>query len=134
MLVRDHIKYIGRSTESERQAMTYDRFRIEMDAKFCYSNIDYRRLQSEGVFKDWQKRKDIGFDGRKNVSFKADVADIVLKTNFINSQAMYPTFFTDLFKLYDDRSKADHADRDAKVDPALIQKLEKAMKVLFQLI
>ena len=134
MLVRDHIEYVGRSTESERQAMTYDRFRIEMDAKFCYSNIDYRRLQSEGVFKDWQKRRDIGFDGRKNVSFKADVADIVLKTNFINSQAMYPTFFTDLFKLYDDRSKADHADRDAKVDPALIQKLEKALKVLFQLI
>ena len=134
MLVRDHVEYAGRTPESERQTMTYDRFRMEMDAKFCYTNIDYRRLQSEGVFRDWKNRKYIGFDGKKNVSFKADIADIVLKTDFVHSKAMYPSFFSDLFKLYDDRSKADHADRDAKIDPALIQKLEKALKVLFQLI
>jgi hypothetical protein len=133
-LVRDHIEYLGKTDESSRSTTTYDQFRFEIDAKFAYTGIDYRRLQSERVFKDWKNRKYIGFDGKKTVSFKADIADIVLTTDFVKSNAMYPSFFLDLFRLYDDRSKADHADRDAMVDPMAIQKLEKVLKVLFQLI
>ena len=134
MLVRDHIEYSERTPRNERDLMTFDRFCIEMDAKLYYTGIDYRRLQSEGVFKDWKNRRDFSYDGNKNVSFKADIADIVLKTDFIKSNAMYPSFFVDLFQLYDDRSKADHAARDARLDTALIPKLEKVLKVLFQLI
>ncbi len=133
-LVRDHIEYTGRTMAIDRLATTYDRFCFELDAKCQYRNVRYDSLKRPGVFSNWQSRKDARFDGKKNTSFKADIADIVLKTDFINSEAMYPSFFSDLFKLYDDRSKADHADRDAKVDPSMIQNLEKALKVLFQLI
>lgn len=133
-LVRDHIEYTGRTMEIDRLATTYDRFCLELDAKCQYRNVRYDSLKRKGVFSNWQSRKDVRADGKKNASFKADIADIVLKTDFIASEAMYPSFFSDLFKLYDDRSKADHADRDAKVDPSMIQNLEKALKVLFQLI
>lgn len=133
-LVRDHIEYSGRTMEIDRQATTYDRFCLELDAKCQYRNIRYDSLKRKGVFTNWQSRKDVRANGKKNASFKADIADIVLKTDFINSEAIYPSFFSDLFTLYDDRSKADHADRDAKVDPTMIQALEKALKVLFQLI
>lgn len=133
-LVRDHIEYTGRTKEIDRLATTYDRFCLELDAKCQYGNIRYESLKRKGVFSNWQSRKNERADGKKNASFKADIADIVLKTDFIHSQAIYPSFFSDLFKLYDDRSKADHADRDAKVDPSMIQTLEKALKVLFQLI
>lgn len=133
-LVRDHIEYTGRTKEIDRLATTYDRFCLELDAKCQYGNIRYESLKRRGVFSNWQSRKNERADGKKNASFKADIADIVLKTDFIHSQAIYPSFFSDLFKLYDDRSKADHADRDAKVDPSMIQTLEKALKVLFQLI
>lgn len=133
-LVRDHIEYTERTMEIDRLATTYDRFCLELDAKCQYRNIRYDSLKRKGVFSNWQSRKDVRADGKKNASFKADIADIVLKTDFIASEAMYPSFFSDLFKLYDDRSKADHADRDAKVDPSMIQNLEKALKVLFQLI
>lgn len=133
-LVRDHIEYTGRTKEIDRLATTYDRFCLELDAKCQYGNIRYESLKRKGVFSNWQSRKNERADGKKNASFKADIADIVLKTDFIHSQTIYPSFFSDLFKLYDDRSKADHADRDAKVDPSMIQTLEKALKVLFQLI
>lgn len=133
-LVRDHIEYTERTMEIDRLATTYDRFCLELDAKCQYRNIRYDSLKRKGVFSNWQSRKDVRADGKKNASFKADIADIVLKTDFIASEAMYPSFFSDLFKLYDDRSKADHADRAAKVDPLMIQNLEKALKVLFQLI
>lgn len=130
-LVRDHIEYAGRTKEIDRLATTYDRFCLELDAKCQYGNIRYESLKRKGVFSNWQSRKNERADGKKNASFKADIADIVLKTDFIHSQAISPSFFSDLFKLYDDRSKADHADRDAKVDPSMIQTLEKALKVLF---
>ena len=133
-LVRDHIEYTGRTMETDRLATTYDRFCLELEAKCQYRNIEYDSLKRKGVFSNWQSRKDLRADGKKNASFKADIADIVLKTDLIASKAMYPSFFSDLFKLYDDRSKADHADRDAKVDSSMIQNLEKTLKVLFQLI
>lgn len=133
-LVRDYVDYPERTKNSDRKKIDYDRFCLEIDAKCQNHNINYEMLKRKNIFENWRLRKDTRSDGKKDVSFKADIADIVLKTDFINLEELYPSFFEDLFQLYDERNKADHADRDARVSASTIQNLEKILKVLFCLI
>ena len=132
-IIRDYIRYPEKSTAEEREAMTLDQFRFELDAKCQFKNIEYRFLKSANIFDDW-KKKYVSRDGKERTSFKADMTDIVLRTNLVDLPAMYPLFLDELFNVYSSRNKAVHADREAQVDRDMIQKLEKALKVLFQLI
>lgn len=68
------------------------------------------------------------------MSFKADIADIILRTNLINSPNMYDSFLDDLFNVYGMRNAVDHNDDNVVVSQDKLDKLTKAIRLLFELI
>lgn len=131
-LVRDHIHCEPKTSEEERKETEYEEFCLELDARCQGENVDISPLKRKAVWRNWREKKVNA--PKQFVSFKADIADIVLRTNLLYSDVIYPSFFEDLFVLYDSRSKADHADRTAMLDPDMIKKLEKTLKVLNRLL
>lgn len=120
----------------QRQQTTQEVFCMELDNKFCDKNIKYEFLKSANIYHDWV-RKYTKKDGTEFTSFKADLTDILLRTDLINSPLMYPTFIDDIFSLYSLRSSVDHDDdRSVNMDigKEKAEKLTKIVKVLFELI
>lgn len=111
----------------------YEMFCREIENKCQNTNMHYSWLKNEGIFKDW-KKKFLRKDGKEFASFKADVADIILRTDLVNSPLMYPTFIDDMFDLYSKRNSVDHDDDNANVEIAQIHvdRLLKITKVLFE--
>ena len=68
------------------------------------------------------------------MSFKADITDIIMRTSLINSANMYNSFIDDLFHLYSLRNAVSHDDDNVVVNEEKLNKLTKALRVLFELI
>ena len=130
------IQYPNKSNAMQRRQTTEDMFYREIDNKFYCKNIKYQFLKNKNIYADWQK-KYTKKDGTEFVSFKADLTDILLRTDLVNSPLMYPSFIDDMFNLYSLRSSVDHDD-DSSVNISIGQekadKLIKVVKVLFELI
>jgi hypothetical protein len=130
------IQYPNKSNAMQRRQTTEDMFYREIDNKFYCKNIKYQFLKNKNIYTDWQK-KYIKKDGTEFASFKADLTDILLRTDLVNSPLMYPSFIDDMFNLYSLRSSVDHDD-DSSVNISIGQekadKLIKVVKVLFELI
>jgi len=130
------IQYSNKSNALQRQQTTHEMFCRELDNKFCFKNIRYDFLKSKNIYLDWTK-KYTKRDGTEFASFKADLTDILLRTDLIDSPLMYPSFIDDIFNLYSLRSCVDHDDDnsvniDIKKEQA--DTLTKIVKVLFELI
>ena len=112
----------------------YEMFCREIENKCQNSSMRYSWLKNEGIFKDWRK-KYLRKDGKEYVSFKADIADIILRTDLVDSPLMYPTFIDDMFDLYSKRNAVDHDDDNVNVEIAQlhIDRLLKITKVLFEI-
>lgn len=130
------IQYTNKSNALQRQQTTQEMFYRELDNKFAYKNIKYEFLKSANIYHDWA-RKYTKRDGTEFASFKADLTDILLRTDLINSPLMYPTFIDDIFSLYSLRSAVDHDDDSSvnmNISKEKAEKLTKIVKVLFELI
>ena len=130
------IQYSNKSNALQRQQTTQEMFYRELDNKFAYKNIKYEFLKSANIYHDWT-RKYTKRDGTEFASFKADLTDILLRTDLINSPLMYPTFIDDIFSLYSLRSAVDHDDDSSvnmNISKEKAEKLTKIVKVLFELI
>lgn len=126
----------NKSNASIRNSTTFDLFCRELDNKFKYKNINYNFVKSTNIFNDW-KKKYSRRDGREFASFKADVTDVLLRTDLVNSSLMYPSFIDDLFSLYSLRSTVDHDDDNAIniiIEEDKVDKIIKLTKVMFELI
>ena len=129
------IKY-NESTHDERMSIEgpKDFYRL-FNHKFRGSSVEYKNiLTNSDIFADWKRK----FQKKKKVhkAFKADVADIILKTDIIKSPNIYDDFIADLFYLYRKRStsSAHFSEKTAQFCEEDINKLTKAAKVLFELI
>ena len=124
-------------SDAETRSLTdFDTFCREIDNKLQYKNIQYHFIKNPNIHNDWTKKYSRR-DGKEFASFKADFVDIILRTDLINSQLMYPSFIDDVFKLYSLRSTVDHDDDNAiniEIEQDKVDKLLKATKVLFELI
>ena len=126
----------NKSDANIRNNTDYETFCREIDNKFQNKNIDYNFVKSKNIFNDW-KKKFTRRDGLEYSSFKADVTDILLRTEITNNPLMYPSFINDLFNLYSLRSRVDHDDdssRNITIKQDEVDKIVKLTKVLFELI
>lgn len=126
----------SKSDANVRNLTEYDTFCREIDKKLQHKNVQYNFLKSQNIYNDWKKKYGRR-DGREFASFKADITDIMLRTDLVDSPLMYQTFIDDLFKLYSLRSMVDHDDDNAtniKIGQDKIDRLLKATKVIFELI
>ncbi len=130
------IKYPNKSTATERKQTTHEMFCLDLDSKFFSKNIEYEFLKSKNIYSDWV-RKYTKKDGTEFSSFKADLTDILLKTNLIESSSMYPSFVDDAFNLYSLRTSVNHDDDNSiniGIEKEKIDTLIKVVNVLFELI
>lgn len=130
------IQYSNKSTAVQRQQTTYDMFCRELDNKFYLKNIKYDFLKNKGIYQDWQK-KYTKRDGTEYRAFKADLTDILLRTNLIDSPLMYPSFVDDICNLYTMRNSNVHDDdslENESIGYENVDNLTKITKVLFELI
>jgi len=128
------IQYSNKSTAVQRRNTNFQAFCSEIDHKCKDKGIKYQKLKSKHIYDDWTK-KYTRKDGKEYKAFKADVTDIVLRTDLINSNNMYNSFIEDLFWVYSLRSRTVHDNAgEIIVDEESIDKLIKTIKVLFQLI
>ena len=126
----------NKSDANIRSNTDYEAFCRELDSKLQYKNVEYNFVKSINIFNDW-KKKYTRRDGREFASFKADVADILLRTDIADSQLLYPSIIDDLFNLYSLRSTVDHDDDNAiniAIEQDKVDKITKLTKVLFELI
>ena len=126
----------NKSDANIRSNTDYETFCRELDSKLQYKNVEYNFVKSINIYNDW-KKKYTRWVGREFASFKADVADILLRTDITNSQLLYPSFIDDLFNLYSLRSTVDHDDDNAiniAIEQDKVDKITKLTKVLFELI
>ena len=117
----------------DRNSTDINQFCYELDNKCSGTTVKYFFLKSKNIFDDW-KKKYSRKDGREYMSFKADIADIILRTNLINSPNMYDSFLDDLFNVYGMRNAVDHNDDNVVVSQDKLDKLTKAIRLLFELI
>ena len=131
------INYKGKTPGVQRKQTTYDAFCSEIDYALSRTPITYYFLKTKNIYDNWRK-KDDRKDGKEFISFKADLTDIMIRTDLKKSPIMYPLFLQDAFNLYAKRSKVDHDDDDSMVDHEIqsseIDTLTKVVKVLFELI
>lgn len=130
------IQYPNKSNALQRQQTSFDMFCREIDNKIANTNIKYEFIKSRNIYTDWV-RKYTKRDGTEFASFKADLTDILLRTDLINSPLMYPSFIDDIFNLYSLRSTVDHDDDNAinmNIEKEQVDKLTKVIKVLFEII
>lgn len=62
--------------------------------------ITKAKRKNQNIYNDWTKKYSRR-DGKEFASFKADFVDIILRTNLINSQLMYPLVPLDLGYIFD---------------------------------
>ena len=117
----------------ERKSTDFSQFCCEIDNKCQKSTVKYFFLKSKNIFDDW-KKKFLKRDGKEYVSFKADVADIIIRTNLISSPNMYDSFLDDLFNIYGMRNAFVHNDDNVTVSQDKLDRLTKAVRILFELI
>ena len=130
------IKYSNKSTALERKQTSHEMFCLDLDSKFFSKDIEYEFLKSKNIYSDWV-RKYTKKDGIEFSSFKADLTDILLKTNLIESSSMYSSFIDDAFNLYSLRTSVNHDDDNSiniGIEKEKIIILIKVVKVLFELI
>lgn len=131
------IVYKGKTPSFQRRQTTYDGFCSEIDYALGNTSITYYFLKTKNIYDNWRKKGDRK-DGKEFISFKADLTDIMLRTDLKKSPIMYPLFLQDTFNLYSKRSKVDHDDDDSmaniEIPSAEIDTLTKVVKVLFELI
>ena len=130
------IKYSNKSTAFERKQTSHEMFCLDLDRKFFSKDIEYEFLKSKNIYSDWV-RKYTKKDGTEFSSFKADLTDILLKTNLIESSSMYSSFIDDAFNLYSLRTSVNHDDDNSiniGIEKEKIVILIKVVKVLFELI
>lgn len=129
------IKY-DKSTAFERKQTTHEMFCLDLDNKLFSKNVEYDFLKSKNIYSDWMK-KFTKKDGTEYSSFKADLADIILKTNLIDNHLMYTSFIDDAFNLYSLRTSVNHDDDNSinvGIEKEKLKTLVKVTRVLFQLI
>ena len=131
--VVSRISYSGKSTADERSNTDFRSFCNQIDNKFQNNSINYRFLRSEEIFDNWKKKYKKGH-GNEFMSFKADLTDIVMRTDLIKSPFMYDTFLEDAFNLYSNRSKPAHNNDIVVFNKVMIDKLTKVTRLLFELI
>lgn len=131
--VVNRIQYVGKSTAIERQQTDFMVFCSQIDNKCQHTSVNYQFLKSKNIYDDWKKKYNRK-DGKEFMSFKADLTDIVMRTNLINSPNMYDSFLDDIFNIYSLRNAVAHDDDNVKVDQNKLDKLTKALRVLFELI
>ena len=105
----------------------------QIDNKCQFCSVKYEFLKSKNIFDDW-KKKYSRRDGKEYMSFKADITDIIMRTSLINSTNIYNSFIDDLFHLYSLRNAVSHDDDNVVVNEETLNKLTKALRVLFELI
>ena len=128
------IQYSGKSTAIERASTNLTQFCNQLDNKCQHTSVKYSFLKSQNIYDDW-KKKYSRRDGREYMSFKADLADIILRTDLIYSPNMYEAFIDDLFNIYSLRNAFAHDDdENVVVNQEKLDKLTKAVRVLFELI
>lgn len=129
----NRISYSSKSTADERLNTDFITFCNQIDNKFQNTSVSYRFIKSIHIFNDWKKKYTIGA-GKEFYSFKADLTDIVLRTDLIKSRFIYDSFLDDAFKLYWNRNKPSHNDDKVVFNQVLIDKLTKVIKCLLELI
>lgn len=117
----------------DRSETDFARFCAELDNKCQYTQVKYQFLKSRNIYDDW-KKKYSRRDGKEFMSFKADLTDIILRTNLINSPNMYDDFLDEIFNLYGLRNAVAHDDDNVTVNQEKLDKLTKAVRLLFELI
>lgn len=129
----NRIQYSGKTTASERNQTDFPSFCIQIDNKCQHTSVDYQFLKSKNIYDDWKKKYNRK-DGKEFMSFKADITDIIMRTNLINSTNMYDSFIDDLFNLYSLRNAVAHDDDNVVINQDMLDKLTKAVRLLFELI
>lgn len=118
----------------ERKSTDFSQFCCEIDNKCQKTTVKYFFLKSKNIFDDW-KKKFSKRDGKEYMSFKADIADIIIRTDLISSPSMYDSFLEDLFDIYGMRNAFDHNNDDnVTISQDKLDKLTKAVRILFELI
>lgn len=131
--VVNRIHYSGKSTADERLNTDFTAFCNMIDNKCQYTSVNYQFLRSKNIFDDWKKKYGRR-DGKEFMSFKADLTDIVMRTDLIKSPNMYDSFLDDVFNLYSLRNAVAHDDDNVVVNQDKLDKLTKAIRLLFELI
>ena len=114
------------SNEVQRATPNYAMYCIEIRNK-CKDKITPALLLNEEIFRNWQ---------RNRKSLKTGMADIILRTNLVDSSLMYRDFINDMFSIYSKRNVYGSHDNDNKVDIQMtdVDKLLKITQILFELI
>lgn len=108
-------------------------WRALIDKKCQNTSVKYQLLMTDNVYNHW-KKKYCKRDGTLYYHFQAYLADVILETSIMNSPNMYNSFFEDLVYVYSLRNAVDHNEDNIPVKPETIDKLTKAVRVLFELI
>jgi hypothetical protein len=131
--VVSRISYSGKSTADERSNTDFRSFCNQIDNKFKNTPVSYRFIKSIKIFDVW-KQKYIFGAGKDFNSFKADLTDIVLRTDLIKSKFIYDSFLDDAFNLYRNRNKPSHNNDKVLFNQILIEMLTKVIRCLLELI
>ncbi len=126
----------NKSTEEQRRQTTFEMFCREIENKFYGVDVRYNPLMNKNIYDDWVKKYKKK-DGSEFSKFKADLTDILLRTDLVKNQAMYPSFIEDIFDLYKLRNDVSHDnDRSERIsiDKETPARLTKCAKVLFEII
>ncbi len=131
------IQYSGKTTAIERTQTNFNSFCNQIDNRCRHTSVNYRLLQSKHIFDNW-KKKDVKRDGTEFNYFKADITDIVMRTNLINSPIIYDSFLENLFYLYNLRNKYgshhNSGDDNLVLNEEKLNILTKVLRVLIELI
>ena len=119
-------------TNKGRTSITYNQYLYELDFKLAPTNINYKCLKNAIVFNQWTSKKEKK-DGEIYKSFKADVADLLISTNLVESSLMYRNFIEDIFDIYNKRNKVDHGNK-ITIDVKDAETLTKCVEVLTELL
>ena len=130
----DRVKY-DKTNHSERRNTDFRQFCCEIDNKCRNTSLKYFCLKSRWIFEDWQNKYK---GGKEQHRFRADMTDIIIRTDFVKSPNMYDSFLEDLFEIWNMRNTYGHPDhkRDNNVivNQENLDKMTKVCKVLFELL
>lgn len=132
--ILNNINYITKTTHQVRINTNYGMFSFCLESKCSNKSIKYKQLIKESIHNDWTKK--YKNPKKEYNSFKADVADIILRTDILDDEKMYDDFISDIFYIYDNRNTASHANEKSNltVDKSSIEKLTKIVRILDELI
>ena len=122
-----------KTNAEDRSETDFARFCAELDNKCQDTPVKYQFLKSHNIYDEW-KKKYSRRNGKEFMSFKADLTDIILKTDLIKKKNMYNDFLDEIFNLYDLRNATAHFNDNGTVNQEKLDKLTKAVSLLFELI